>query len=375
MTAESREFLTVHDLKDPARKRGDRFFSILLLRKIATRTARNNNPFLQADFGDKTGSFSVVCFNDHPLFALLGETPEGAVLRVEGEIEHYQNRFSPRIIALEVIREEDLQNSGLMDNLVETSPEDSTELMLELHGFIDRLRNPQIKATVQNVFAEIAPAFKDSPAAISMHHAYRGGLLEHTIHMARACERLLPLYTEVDPDLAIAGCLLHDIGKISEYVGQLAIRKSRIGILQGHVVLGYRMVRKAGLMAKLAPDLLERLEHIVLSHQGELEWGAAAMAATPEAVFVSMIDNLDAKMGMVQNAIRQAREDAEFSDYLPGLKAPVLTTPVQHAAPAEPPAPEETAAPTDSENNSETSTDLLPLNETAATDSPAKPCA
>jgi 3'-5' exoribonuclease len=145
--------------------------------------------------------------------------------------------------------------------------------------------------------------------------------------MARACRALLPLYKEVHADLALAGVLLHDIGKTEEYVAGLATKRSRVGILQGHVVLGYRLVRKAGLTVKLRSDLLERLEHIVLSHQGELEWGAAAMAATPEAVFVSLVDNLDAKMGMVQRAVRQAVPGEEFSDYLPGLKAPVVVVP------------------------------------------------
>ena len=100
-----------------------------------------------------------------------------------------------------------------------------------------------------------------------------------------------------------------------------------MGLLQGHVVLGYRLVRKAGLKAGLDSSLLERLEHIILSHQGELEWGAAVMAATPEAVFVSMVDNLDARMGMVQRAIRHSSESDEFSEYIPGLKGPLLIPP------------------------------------------------
>jgi 3'-5' exoribonuclease len=94
-------------------------------------------------------------------------------------------------------------------------------------------------------------------------------------------------------------------------------------------VLGYQLVRKAGKKAKLSEDLLERLEHIVLSHQGEPEWGAAVCAATPEAVFVSMIDNLDAKMGMVQRALRQAADGEEFSERLPGLSSQLLTRPPQ----------------------------------------------
>jgi 3'-5' exoribonuclease len=142
--------------------------------------------------------------------------------------------------------------------------------------------------------------------------------------MARAAKALFPVYPEVDADLAMAGILVHDTGKTIEYEGALSTRRSRRGLLQGHVVLGYQLVRKAGLKTRLDADRLERLEHIVLSHQGEPEWGAAAYAATPEAVFVSMVDNLDAKMGMVQRALRQAGEHDEFSERLPGLNGPVL---------------------------------------------------
>ena len=157
-----------------------------------------------------------------------------------------------------------------------------------------------------------------------MHHAYRHGLLEHTVHMLNAARALLPLYPEVDPDLTLAGIILHDIGKLEEYEGDFSAKTSRIGTLQGHVVIGFRIARKAALQSGLNADLTERLEHIILSHQGEKEWGAAAMAATPEAVFVSMVDNLDAKMGMVQRALRKAPEGEPFSEYLPGLQTRLL---------------------------------------------------
>ena len=91
------------------------------------------------------------------------------------------------------------------------------------------------------------------------------------------------------------------------------------------ILLGYQLARKAALKARLDADRLERLEHIILSHQGEPEWGAAVYAATPEAVFVSMIDNLDAKMGMVQRALRQASPNDEFSERLPGLSTQLMT--------------------------------------------------
>lgn len=328
--------LTIQDLKDPKRSRGEKFRSILLVRRVNNRIARNNNPFLQVEFGDRFGSFSIVCFNDSPLFPMLQSGAEGKAAAVEGEIDHYQGRLSPKLTSLTFLTEEELREPNVTDSLVASSSEDLSEMMNELEDFIESIEHEQIRATVENVFEEIGPIFRESTAAIAMHHAYRGGLLEHTIHMARVCRALLPLYKEVDPDLALAGCLLHDTGKCLEYSGNLAVKKTRLGILQGHVVLGYRLVRKAGMIAKLSPDLLERLEHIVLSHQGELEWGAAAMAATPEAVFVSMIDNLDARMGMVQEALRQTHPEQEFSDFIPGLQAPLLVVPPATIAPFDP---------------------------------------
>jgi 3'-5' exoribonuclease len=212
--------------------------------------------------------------------------------------------------------------------LVEIAPEPVAGLWAEFQVFIDHIAHDELRMTVRGVFDEIGETFKWTPAAVSMHHAYRHGLLEHTIHMARACKALQPLYPEVDADLAMAGILLHDTGKTVEYEGTLATKRSRKGILQGHVVLGYQLARKHGIKARLDSERLERLEHIVLSHQGEPEWGAAVYAATPEAVFVSMIDNLDAKMGMVQRTLRQASGNDDFSERLPGLSTVLLTRPL-----------------------------------------------
>jgi 3'-5' exoribonuclease len=317
--------MTVRDLKALEPHAGHAFASVLLVRKVTARTAKNESSYLSVELGDKTGAFSFTCFGDSPLFDLFKNLPESAVVRVEAKTDYYQDRFSPRIGRAEQLSDEELAAPGVLENLIEVAPESPEQLWDELQGFVAGLANPDLRATAQAVFDDIGGAFKASPAAIAMHHAYRHGLLEHTVHMARACRALLSLYPEVDADLAMAGILLHDIGKTIEYEGTLVTRRSRKGILQGHVVLGYQLVRRAGLKAKLDAGRLERLEHIILSHQGELEYGAAVMAATPEAVFVSMIDNLDARMGMVQRALRQAGPGEEFSERLPGLNAQLLT--------------------------------------------------
>jgi 3'-5' exoribonuclease len=313
---------TVRDLKAPGTEANGRpFASLLVVKKLAAKTASNGNPFFSVDLGDRTGSFGCTIFSDNPAFEAIKAGGEGAVVR----IDYYQGRLSPKIARADVLTEDQLGAPGLLENLVEVAPENADELWAEFNTFIESVTHPELRATVRAVFDEIGENFKWAPAAVAMHHAYRHGLLEHTTHMARACKALLPLYPEVHADLAIAGILLHDTGKVIEYEGTLATKRSRRGILQGHVVLGYQLARKAGMKVKLAPDLLERLEHIILSHQGEPEWGAAVYAATPEAVFVSMIDNLDAKMGMVQRALRQASEGDEFSERLPGLSSQLLT--------------------------------------------------
>jgi 3'-5' exoribonuclease len=316
--------LTVRDIKALDPKGGDTFSSVLLVRRTTSKTAKNGNPFLSVELGDKTGSFGLTVFSDAPHYELFKSSRDGLIVRIEAKVEYFQDRLSPRLQRAEEISPEQLLNSPLMANLVETTPEDPDALWAEFQGHIAAITHAELRATVQGVFDEIGEQFRIAPAAVAMHHAYRHGLLEHTCHMARAARALLPLYPEVDADIALAGVLVHDTGKVIEYQGDLVTSRSRKGILQGHVVLGYQLVRKAGLKAKLNSDLLERLEHIVLSHQGELEWGAAVIAATPEAVFVAKIDDLDAKMGMVQKLLRQANEGDEFSDRHLGLNAQLL---------------------------------------------------
>jgi len=324
---------TVSDLK--TLPPGNCFSGVFILKKKATRTAKNGSQFLSADFGDRTGTFSCTIFSDSPVIKSLDDVREGEVVHVEGVAANYNDRFSPKIEDIVAISEEEVVRNGWVDTLVEVSPENFDALCEELDAFVDSISHEPLRKTVRATLEESGEVFKNSSAAISMHHAYRHGLLEHSVHLARAARALLPLYPQVNADLVIAGTLLHDIGKTIEYTQGFSTRKTRTGILCGHVVLGYRCVRKQGLKNKLEPEILERLEHIILSHQGELEWGAAAIAATPEAILVSLIDNLDAKMGMVQAALRNKCAGEEFSEFFPGLKTSVLVTPPPFPPPAE----------------------------------------
>jgi 3'-5' exoribonuclease len=321
------DYKNVKELKSIDPEIAAPFRGIYILKRKETRTAKNGNAFLKVEFGDAGGSFSANAFGDSAVFEALNPAAEGGIVRLSGKTDYYNDMFSPKLQAAEVIEGAEAEAEGVLSQLVEVPPESEEELWADLVEGIAAIEHPRLRETVQRVIDETEKAFRTAPAAISMHHAYRHGLLEHTVHMLRACRALLPLYPQVDADLAIAGIILHDIGKLEEYEGEFSAKTSRTGTLQGHVVLGFRTVRKAALQSHLNADLTERLEHIILSHQGELAWGAATMAATPEAVFVSMIDNLDAKMGMVQRVLRNASEGEEFSERLLGLQTRVLLTP------------------------------------------------
>ncbi|NDV62276.1 HD domain-containing protein [Puniceicoccales bacterium CK1056] len=321
---------TVAELKELPKDQKVPYEAVVVLRKSSIRKARNDSEFLMVEFGDKSGVFHYICFGNSSHYQLFLNAVEGTIYRVQGSTDYYQNRFSPSITHIEKVHESEVQR--YLDRLVECAPIPVKELWTELQGFIAKINHAPLKETVNSALSELEKEFKTIPGAISMHHAYRSGLMEHTVRMCRACVSLLPLYDEVDPDLALAGVILHDLGKALEYTGDLATTKSRLGHLHGHVVLGYRQTRRAAIKAGLSEDLLDRLEHIILSHQGELEWGAAVKAATPEAVFVSMVDNLDAKMGMVQYALRSTPENQDFSDYVAGLGAPLLVRKPQYPA-------------------------------------------
>jgi 3'-5' exoribonuclease len=322
-------FESVAELKASPADEPRPFSSVALFLRGTSRRARNGSEFLVVELGDRTGSFSTTCFSDTGAHVFFTTQAPGTVVRIEGVTERFQGKFSPKLTSVAALTAEEIAEGGWLSRLVASSVEDPATLAAELLACIDSIPHEGLRATTRQVIDDLGDRFLTAPAAVAMHHAYRHGLLEHTVHVTRVARALLPLYPEVDPSLALAGVILHDVGKTLEYEDSLAPAKTRTGILQGHVVLGYRLVRQAAMKIKpkLDTPLLERLEHIILSHQGELEWGAATLAATPEAVFVSLADNFDAKMGMAQQALRSTPPTQEFSDFLPGLKASLLVTP------------------------------------------------
>lgn len=320
-----------HDLSVQALKAldsGASFDVIVVVRKIIKKTSKTGNLFLQIEVGDAVDVFSFNVFEGSNPFLFFqkpgAKCPQ--IIKLSGTIDTYADKFSPRIKTVEeIVDPEDYHN--YLPRVLETPDTAFSELQTCLESQIASIQYEGLQETVRQVFKDLGTGFLDSVAGVSMHHAYVHGLLEHTVYVTRVVQSLLPLYTDVNADLAIAGALLHDVGKVLEYHYSTTegIDRTIVGRLQGHVVLGYRLVRSAGLRQKLNATWLERLEHIILSHQGELEWGAAVYACTPEAVLVSLADNLDARMAMVHSQMKKASPLSPFSDFVNGLQTRILT--------------------------------------------------
>lgn len=308
------------------RENGVPFSGIFLLKAVNKKVAKNGRTYLFVEVGDRFGTFTFNIYDDSPIFSLLLNGSKEAFLRIDGLSEIYNDRFSPRIQSVRRIPAQEIHDNNLEKDLIAGPKEGVDDLRRELESYVKMIGHGGLRQTVQNALQEVDDKFWTHTAAISMHHAYRCGLLEHSVHVARAGIKLLPAYPFINADLAIAGMLLHDVGKTLEYEGETSFERTRAGLLQGHVVLGYRIVRKAAMKAGLDDDLLVQLEHIILSHQGLLEYGAAALPSTPEGVFVAMIDNLDAKLNMVERTLENTPDSQEFSDKIPGLENVKLYT-------------------------------------------------
>lgn len=190
--------------------------------------------------------------------------------------------------------------------LLPTTKYDIETMFNELRAILGGLQHPAMRALAETYLGDeqLMTGFKRAPAAVSMHHAWIGGLLEHTLQLLKLAQVMLPLYPQLNRDIVLMGLFLHDLGKTSEMTWEQGFDYTEDGNLVGHVVRGAIWLQfKAAVAAKqsglkLPPSALRVLQHIVLSHHGVPEFGAAKIPSTPEAIFVSQLDNLDAKTAM-----------------------------------------------------------------------------
>ena len=199
--------------------------------------------------------------------------------------------------------------------LLPTTQRDIEEMFSQLYMLIMGLENPAIKALADTYMADkdLMDKFRVAPAAMTLHHAYLGGLLEHTLSLMQLADGMLEHYPQLNRDIVLMGLFLHDLGKTSELTWQTGFGYTDEGQLVGHIGRGLTMLHDHARICeaegtKVPTPILMVLEHIILSHHGKPEFGALKIPSTPEAIFISHLDDLDAKMQM---SISSSRSDDE----------------------------------------------------------------
>lgn len=287
-----------------------------------------NGPYWRLTLVDASGSLEAKIW--HPLSADFSEIPAGALAWVEGRAGLYRDQVQ---LTVEHMRLLDAAESAAVDQtaLMPASPYPLDDMLHELDGAIKaEFTHAPWRKLVQGFFsnAEMRAAFRVCPAAKGVHHAYVGGLLEHTLSVFNLCRRIADQYPELDRQTLLAGALFHDIGKLREFSGGLANDYTDEGRLLGHLMLGIEMLAPFMTRSGLEEPLQRHLKHLILSHHGELQFGAVRPPHTPEAMALHYADNLDAKMAQCRGLFAQMEEDGQ--DWTPWQAT--LGRPVHRAA-------------------------------------------
>ncbi|MGV1050192.1 MAG: 3'-5' exoribonuclease YhaM family protein [Solirubrobacterales bacterium] len=299
------------DLED-----GQRVSGVYAVRERELRRKRNGEPWLRLSVGDASGSAEAVCWEEAEALYALCQT--GSPVHLSGVFE-MSERWGAKIKIAKLRIAEDHEYES--DELAPASAVDADRLEGEMRELLDEaIEDTHLRQLLDYFFGELSPTwhrFRDAPAAKVYHQAYRHGLLEHSLSVAQAVNAASGFFPGIDREVAVAGALLHDIGKIVAYNDDpLAIDLTDAGRLEGEIPLGYYSVRRAiEDIPGFEPSLAQSVLHIILSHHGSLEHGSPVVPATREAVLVHMIDNLGGRLGSFDRLERQLPAGESWSGF------------------------------------------------------------
>lgn len=276
----------IGDLKAGMELQGEPF----LLHDVVRRQSKDGRPFLLLTLRDRTGQIAGVYW-DVPLTVDVWARA-GLAVSVTGRVNLYKD-------AIQVSVNEMTRAAGLdLTVFLPTSRRAREAMRGELRQCVAALAEPwQTLAAYLLLEGELAERYAVAPAARGMHHAFIGGLLEHSLSMAAVARLLARHYPHVDADLLVCGALLHDMGKAYEYALEEGFAYSEDGRLVGHIVRGVVLIEQAAAELGFPAAELQQLIHLIISHHGTTEWGSPIVPKTLEAVLLHQIDLLDSRIG------------------------------------------------------------------------------
>jgi 3'-5' exoribonuclease len=249
------------------------------------------------------------------------------VIRVKGVFNKYNHRWQFTIRSLEAkVPEAEIDFADFLP----TTSRNIDELWNTLLERIGSVQQPHLHALLQAFVADpaIVKAFRNAPAAKTLHHAFIGGLLEHVVSLFRSCELLLPNYPHVNRDLLLTGAFLHDIGKIHELTYARSFAYTTEGQLLGHMIIELDMLRDKIAQVPGFPEKLRVVvEHLIISHHGQYEFGSPKLPMFPEALMLHYLDDLDSKLEAMRAQMeRDSEMESPWTTYNSSLARPLLNT-------------------------------------------------
>ncbi|MBQ7760113.1 MAG: HD domain-containing protein [Phascolarctobacterium sp.] len=276
-------------------KAGVKIIQPALVRVQKIGNSSNGGVFARGILEDNSGRVAFICF-EASLVDKLRQMEGAEAFMVSGAVDI--NKFS-NDMALQVVVQkfDNLLPEDDITNLLPKGNFNEQEYVTRLQNLIKTVRNPGLRALLETIFSgNVYDKFIMNPAGMRMHHAYIGGLLQHSVDVAGIAIALAEQIGNVDKDLVVTGALLHDIGKLREISSQIGFPYTNEGRLLGHIAMSVMMVQEAAAKLKLPAARLEQLQHILLSHHGENDKGSPVACATKEAFIVHYADEIDAIM-------------------------------------------------------------------------------
>ena len=292
---------TVKELKE-----GESTSSLYLLASVTKGLTNAGAPYLSLVFQDHTGSIDAKLWDANAAQTAVAQP--GSILLVNAEVLKYRNALQLRVNGLEKPNEE----FNLSDFVVSASmPEE--ELRSVILGAVSSMQNPVYKKIIETLISERENDFFQYPAASRIHHDFVGGLAQHVCGMLSLAEHLCSMYPSINRDLLLSGVILHDYGKLDELSGAVMTEYTLEGKLLGHIsIMQAEVYRVAEKLGYLDLEEVTLLRHMILSHHGEYEFGSPVLPLIMEAECLSFIDNLDARVNMMEKALQQI-EPGEFT--------------------------------------------------------------
>lgn len=306
---------------------------------------RSGGDYLAVMLCDRTGQIEAKMWDNIGQYVNAFDTDD--VVNIKGYLNRYNGR--PQLI-LQTVTRMDPDGVDFTDFLPKTD-QDIDQLWSRLLELTATVGNPHLQALLQAFLQDsaFAAAFRQAPAAKTLHHAYIGGLLEHVVSLLELCDPICRHYPLLDRDLVIAGVFLHDIGKIHELCFARSFAYTTRGQLLGHMVIELEMIRqKIQEIPGFPEELKVLLEHLMISHHGQYEFGSPKLPMFPEALILHYLDDLDSKMASMRAQYERENGGANFwTGFNPSLGRSLLDLRKYLGSAAKPEAPGGTASGTE----------------------------